>query len=103
MKDGLGEGRVDYLCMTRRWVIELMREGDKRADHLARFKKDGAYCRAWKDWDWRVVDFYFETEPTSKALEEPNYRAVLLRRVEQALKITIKGLGIAEVTWDVYG
>ncbi|KAF9068122.1 hypothetical protein BDP27DRAFT_838653 [Rhodocollybia butyracea] len=35
--DGLKEGVVDFACFERDWLVELMRNGSKRADHLHRF------------------------------------------------------------------
>lgn len=64
-----GDGVVDFLCVRRKWAIELMRNRSRINHHLQRFKGPdgdepaGAYHRNWPDWEWRIVDFYYEKKP----------------------------------------
>lgn len=55
----LGDGYVDFIVKSKKWLIELVRDGDHIPDHLRRIDDDGKYTRAWPDHDSRVVDFRF--------------------------------------------
>lgn len=62
-----GDGTIDFVCTSRKWLIELMRNRD-RADHLARFTPNGNYAKQWPNWDWRLVDFHFDKTPSGKPI-----------------------------------
>lgn len=59
----LGDGVVDFICLKRRWTIELMRDRSKLKDHLARFDDGGSYQKEWPEFEWRLVDFYRHSMP----------------------------------------
>lgn len=77
-----GAGTVDFTCISRKWAIEFMRDGDRMHKHLARFGPEGAYGREWPTWDWRVVDFYYhyidQPIPSPGKLASSFYRIFLI-------------------------
>jgi len=40
---GTKNGRVDFFIPSKRWGVELLREGDRLAQHSGRFARSGAY------------------------------------------------------------
>ena len=55
-----GDGRIDYRVVNTGWGIELLRNGDRLAEHCKRFEPNGRYYKAIQDGDlvdWVVIDF----------------------------------------------
>ncbi|KAE9384616.1 hypothetical protein BT96DRAFT_950435 [Gymnopus androsaceus JB14] len=77
-----GDGTIDFVCTSRKWLIELMRNRDRLSDHLARFTPNGNYGQQWLNWDWRLVDFHFDKTPSGRRFKGqncPNFRSVYLK------------------------
>lgn len=56
-------GIIDFIIPSKRWLIELMVEGNDVPGHLKRFQRDQSYGRQWPEWEWRVIDFRFKIKP----------------------------------------
>lgn len=54
---GTGTGRVDFHVFSRQWGIELIRDGDRLAQHFERFDAQGAYGANLVLKDWIILDF----------------------------------------------
>lgn len=74
-------GELDFwVNSTLEWAIELLRQGDRKGEHLERFERDGVYgpLRAKQ---WRVVDFRLATDPQAslpRPRSEPGYVSVVM-------------------------
>ena len=42
---GTGEGRVDFYILAKEWGVELLRDGDRLAEHSGRFSQPGRMRR----------------------------------------------------------
>jgi len=78
-------GELDFwINSTLEWAIELLRQGDRKGEHLERFQRDGAYgpLRAKQ---WRVVDFRLAADPLAalpRPRPEPGYVSVVMCSAE---------------------
>ena len=55
----LGNGRIDFRIIGPKWGIELLRDGDRLAEHCNRFLDKGAYHQWIVDGsmkDWIILD-----------------------------------------------
>lgn len=52
-----GDGYADFVVNSKKWVIELMRDGHDAEQHIKRFKAGGSYWKQWPKFDWRIIDF----------------------------------------------
>ncbi len=74
-------GELDFwINSTLEWAIELLRQGDRKGEHLERFERDGVYgpLRAKQ---WRVVDFRLVSDPLAslpRPRSEPGYVSVVM-------------------------
>lgn len=53
------DGRVDFLITQPGWGVELLRDGDRLAEHCSRFRRGGSYSTLIRDGvmkDWLVLD-----------------------------------------------
>ncbi|KAF8213633.1 hypothetical protein K438DRAFT_1956999 [Mycena galopus ATCC 62051] len=67
-------GRIDFFVSAKKWGIELLREGDRIADHLARFAEGGAYdnwIQNGEITDYIVLDFRTRAQPKRPFPQEP--------------------------------
>ena len=53
---GTAKGRVDFYVPTKGWGIELLRDGDRRANHFGRFSESGLYKTTLNISDYIIVD-----------------------------------------------
>ncbi|OJD14254.1 hypothetical protein AJ78_05383 [Emergomyces pasteurianus Ep9510] len=56
---GCAGGRVDFVIVGPKWGIELLRDGDRLAEHLDRFSDTGKYStwiKAGQLMDWLILD-----------------------------------------------
>ena len=56
---GDGEGRIDFRIVNTKWGVELLRNGDRLAEHCRRFEPGGLYYGAIGGGDivdWLVID-----------------------------------------------
>jgi hypothetical protein len=54
-----GDGRIDFRIVGPKWGIELLKDGDRLAEHCDRFLDNGTYHRWIKDGlikDWIILD-----------------------------------------------
>ena len=54
-----GEGRIDFRIVNTKWGVELLRNGDRLAEHCGRFEPGGLYYGAIDRGDmidWLVID-----------------------------------------------
>ncbi len=74
-------GELDFwVNSTLEWAIELLRQGDRKGEHLERFERDGVNgpLRAKQ---WRVVDFRLASDPQAalpRPRSEPGYVSVVM-------------------------
>ncbi|KAJ6510453.1 hypothetical protein C8R45DRAFT_389092 [Mycena sanguinolenta] len=73
---GKGSGRIDFFVMgSKKWAIEILREGDSLEDHMARFKPGGAYygwIQGGTIQDYIVLDFGTHTQPLKECPSHAN-------------------------------
>ncbi|KAL2852518.1 hypothetical protein BJY01DRAFT_91992 [Aspergillus pseudoustus] len=53
------DGRVDFVIPEKKWAVELLRDGDRLGDHIARFYPEGRYHDWIKDGsilEWAVIN-----------------------------------------------
>lgn len=78
-------GELDFwINSTLEWAIELLRQGDRKGEHLQRFQRDGSYgpLRAKQ---WRVVDFRLPADHRASLplpRSEPGYVSVVMCSTE---------------------
>lgn len=53
---GTGKGRVDFYIPSRRWDVELLRDGDRLDQHHGRFSDSGSYGTTLALEDYIVLD-----------------------------------------------
>ena len=59
-----GDGILDFLVLHKKWLIEVMCEGDDVEGHISRFDSGkGAYGQNWPGYEWRVLDFRANVMP----------------------------------------
>ncbi|KAJ7132316.1 hypothetical protein C8R44DRAFT_977950 [Mycena epipterygia] len=68
-------GRIDFYVMgSKKWGIEVLREGDRLEEHLSRFAPGGAY-NVWiangQMLEYVVLDFRAKSKPRKKILNQP--------------------------------
>ncbi|KAF7361243.1 hypothetical protein MSAN_01156400 [Mycena sanguinolenta] len=73
---GKASGRIDFFVMgSKKWGIQLLREGDSLEDHLARFEQGGAYY-GWIEGgtmqDYVVLNFGTHVQARTPLLLHPN-------------------------------
>ncbi|KAL3489859.1 hypothetical protein BJX62DRAFT_226271 [Aspergillus germanicus] len=65
-------GRVDFMIPSKRWAVELLRDGDRLGEHIARFRPSGRY----HDWirDGHIVSWIIIncTDKLPESNPEPN-------------------------------
>lgn len=67
-----GDGIVDFEVPSRRWLIELLREGTAVEEHVNRFDPiEGPYGRQWPDHKWKVLDFRANVMPRKERRKFP--------------------------------
>jgi len=54
---GSAKGRVDFFVDSKKWAIEVLRNGDRIEEHLARFAPGGRYCKMLDAVDYISLDF----------------------------------------------
>jgi len=54
---GTADGRVDFFIPVKNWGIELLRDGDRLAQHSGRFSKGGSYATDLVCSDYIILDF----------------------------------------------
>ncbi|KAE9382362.1 hypothetical protein BT96DRAFT_1010785 [Gymnopus androsaceus JB14] len=54
-----GGGFADFVVRSREWVIELVCDGNRIPEHMARISKMGKYTQTWPKHESRLVDFCF--------------------------------------------
>ncbi len=54
---GSAKGRVDFFVNSKKWAIELLRNGDRIEENLARFAPGGKYCQILGAADYIILDF----------------------------------------------
>jgi hypothetical protein len=54
---GTAKGRVDFYIPTKRWGVELLRDGDRLAQHAGRFSQTGIYQQTLALSDYIILDF----------------------------------------------
>ncbi len=54
---GSAKGRVDFFVDSKKWAIEVLRNGDRIEEHLARFAPEGRYCKMLDAADYIFLDF----------------------------------------------
>jgi len=60
---GSAKGRVDFFVDSKKWAIEVLRNGDRIEEHLARFALEGKYRRMLDAADYIVLDFRMTMPP----------------------------------------
>ncbi len=55
-------GQVDFYIPSERWGLELLREGNRLAEHSSRFARSGAYGRDLELDDFILLDCH-TTQP----------------------------------------
>ena len=53
---GTGEGRVDFYIPAKAWGVELLRDGDRLAEHSGRFSQQGSYATNLSFSDYIILD-----------------------------------------------
>jgi len=53
---GTMEGRVDFYIPAKEWGVELLREGDRLAQHSGRFSSNGSYQKDLSLSDYIILD-----------------------------------------------
>ena len=53
---GTAEGRVDFYIPAKGWGIELLRDGDRLANHCGRFSENGLYKTTLDISDYIIID-----------------------------------------------
>jgi len=54
---GTAEGRVDFYVPSKKWGVELLRDGNRLEQHSSRFSESGAYERTLPLSDYILLDF----------------------------------------------
>ncbi|KAG8767028.1 hypothetical protein FRC15_005954 [Serendipita sp. 397] len=54
---GTARGRVDFYIPTKKWGVELLRDGDRLEKHTGRFSGRGAYAQTMDFEDYIILDF----------------------------------------------
>ena len=53
---GTGQGRVDFYIPAKEWGVELLRNGDRLAEHSGRFSNTGSYATTLSLSDYIILD-----------------------------------------------
>ncbi|KAG8791597.1 hypothetical protein FRC16_000353 [Serendipita sp. 398] len=54
---GTAKGRADFYIPTKKWGVELLRDGDRLEKHAGRFSDQGAYAKTMDFDDYIILDF----------------------------------------------
>ncbi|KAJ3795022.1 hypothetical protein GGU11DRAFT_793772 [Lentinula aff. detonsa] len=54
-------GVIDFTVPSKKWLLELLVEGSNLPEHIRRFEADQQYGKQWCDWEWRVINFRYDT------------------------------------------
>jgi hypothetical protein len=54
---GTNDGRIDFFIPSKKWGVELLRQGDDLRGHCGRFSTSGTYAKWVETEDYIVLDF----------------------------------------------